>query len=100
MKIWHDKGDLVERLAQARRDARDTAPRSGGNDALEAAMFFAMMHELDRWAGEQVDEPTPPVLPVDDPFSAPPPQLEAPAVVTEPPPKKPLLPEVDYANAG
>ena len=48
MKEWHDKGHLIDKLAEARKDARDTAPRSGGNDALEAAMLLGMLYALDK----------------------------------------------------
>jgi hypothetical protein len=48
MKDWHDKGHLIDKLAEARKDARDTAPRSGGNDALEAAMLLGMLYALDK----------------------------------------------------
>lgn len=41
MKEWADKQELVVAVSQARRDARETGPRSG-NDDLEAAMFIAM----------------------------------------------------------
>ena len=41
MRDWGDKLDLIDRMVKARQDARDTVPRAGGNDALEAAMFIA-----------------------------------------------------------
>lgn len=46
MRIWHDKEEIIKKLSEARSAARDTVPRAGGNDAIEAAMFFAMLHAL------------------------------------------------------
>src|SRR5215469_13054647 len=56
MREWQDKGDLVERLAQARREARDTTPhKSGGTDSIEAAMFVAMAFVYNDWVAEKQD---------------------------------------------
>lgn len=49
MKEWGDKIELLNILARARHDARESVPKSGGNEVIEAAMFLAMMHALDDW---------------------------------------------------
>ena len=57
MKEWHDKHELLDALVKARAEARDTVPRSGGNDALEAGMFIAQLYAaetlFEKWRAEQ-----------------------------------------------
>ena len=100
MRTWHDKMELLELVTKARVEARDTVPRSGGNDAIEAAMFIAMMHALDQWAGQPAE-----IMPVADPPeehpALPPPEI----VPGEDPPggeedDAPTLPEVNYDGTG
>lgn len=64
MKDFSGYEELVSRVAQARRDARDNGPR-GSNDDLEAAIFVAMMFALDKWNMEQ-GSPPPPTQAADD----------------------------------
>lgn len=55
MKVWHDKIELLAKVAQARRDAYETSPRTD-NWHVEAAMFIAMLRAVDE---HYADEPQP-----------------------------------------
>jgi len=58
---WSDKGDLIEKLCQARKEARDTCPhKSHAHDAAEAAMFIAMLDVMFADGGDQEAEPVDP----------------------------------------
>lgn len=85
MRIWHDKEAILQAVTAARVAARDTVPRSGGNDAIEAGMFIAMLHAFHTFAAESVE------------------QRQAGArelVVEEPQAMLPLLPENSYDAPG
>ena len=58
MKDWTGKEYMLERLALARRNAMETAPH-GSNHLLEAAMFLAMVAELDALSKEQEESSSP-----------------------------------------
>jgi hypothetical protein len=55
MKDWLDKVELLDSVAQARRDAYTTAPRTS-NDHLEAAYFLAMLAAVDRHYGDSLKD--------------------------------------------
>ena len=54
MKDFTGYADVLRDMAQARRDARDNAPR-GSNDEIEAAMFLAMASAYSAWYATQHD---------------------------------------------
>lgn len=116
MRIWHDKAELVERLADARRAAYNTAPR-GSNDALEASLFLAMMAAMFPEAVNHLLDPQaestqpPPETPPESEQSEAPVALPSPEMVSEesdlepPPPELPAptseqLPENEYGESG
>ncbi|HWS65706.1 MAG TPA: hypothetical protein VN325_23350 [Steroidobacteraceae bacterium] len=111
MKQWAGKEALVDRVAQAWRDAYATAPRSS-NEHLEAGKFLAMLNAvlpLEEIFPDAADmaHPAPPA-PEQDPVALPSPEMVAevqeqgPAEqVQEPAPSAPAripLAEVDYAD--
>jgi hypothetical protein len=50
MREWADKGELLEKVAQALRDAENTAPRQS-NAHLEGAKLIAALYAIDQfWA--------------------------------------------------
>ena len=65
MKEWPSHIiDLVDRIADARRQARDSGPRVS-NDHLEGAIFVAMVRALDDFNQQQAAAATePPAEPV------------------------------------
>jgi outer membrane biosynthesis protein TonB len=93
MKEWLDKIDLLDKVAQARRDANETSPRTS-NHHVEAAMFLAMLKAVDDFVGEGFkevgDDMTAAISgdpqPAEKPPAEPPPPLPEPVVDEEPPP--------------
>jgi hypothetical protein len=105
MREWLDKKDVVDKVAQAWRDAYATAPRDT-NEHLEAAKFLAMLSAVvpeifdvvreraQRLAGPETSQPGQELV-----------VEHAPEMVADEPPADPEeevsfkpLPEVDYAD--
>jgi hypothetical protein len=58
MRDFSHLGELIDRIAAARREARDHAPKVS-NDHQEAGIFLAMMYALDKYSEEQNIPATP-----------------------------------------